>query len=205
MTTTTTTISKSVTDDLRSRLAAIEGHQTELLAERDEISYLALVDRDKKAVDRLNAINGEIERLKTQASSIEPALREATKRESAAREEAAAEKRRSDARQADVVLAEAEKIALKFDEALKAVSEHAIAFETAMINVRQLTGTSPRYDAIRVFMFRAVRSALHRTPVHIDAISVAEQTTLSAASTSWSRSIRGWIAGVINNNAAKAA
>ena len=197
----------NVVDDLRGQLAAIEGRQVELVAERDEISYAAIVDRKPEAVKRLAALNGELANIATQTASLTAALREAAKRESQARDQELAAKRREDARKAGVEMAEAEKLAVKFDEALQVVGETSVAFEAAMIRIRQLTGSSPAYDSVRVFMFRAVRSALHRTPVHIDAISPAEQTTLSEASASWSRSIRNWIAGVLENKtqAAKAA
>jgi hypothetical protein len=195
----------SIADQLRSELAINDGHQTELRAERDELSYLALVDRRPQAIQRLAAINEEIGNLTTQAQTIEPALKEALRREGVAREQAAVEKRRDDARKADTALTEAEEIAKKFDEALLAVRANAVAFEAAMIKVRQLTGTSPRYDAIRVFMFRAVRTALFQTPVHVDSIAPAERTTLSEASASWSRSIRGWLASVLDKTTAKRA
>ena len=42
---------KSITDDLRSQLGALEGRAVELLSERDEFSYSALVDRDTKAIN----------------------------------------------------------------------------------------------------------------------------------------------------------
>jgi hypothetical protein len=46
--------------------------------------------------------------------------------------------------------------------------------------------SSPSYDSVRVFMFRAVRSALNRSSVHVDVIAPSEMTTLTGASQSWS-------------------
>jgi hypothetical protein len=195
---------KTVTDTLRSNLASIEGRQTELLAERDELSYLALVDRQPAAIKRLAAINEEIENLKTQAGSIEPALREAVRRETQAAEEARAEKRRDDARQADAILDDAEKLALAFDDSLRTVRETAVAFEAAMIKVRRLTGASPQHDAVRVFMFRAVRTAFHQSPIHVDAIAPSERTEL-ALFQGLGENSPVWIANTVNNKAREAA
>jgi hypothetical protein len=42
-----------MTSDLRGQIAAIEGRQLELTAERDdELAYEAIVTRDKKAIAR---------------------------------------------------------------------------------------------------------------------------------------------------------
>jgi hypothetical protein len=61
----------SITDDLRSQLGALEGRQNELLAERDEISYLALVDRNKKAIERLANVNTELANITTQGRQLD--------------------------------------------------------------------------------------------------------------------------------------
>jgi hypothetical protein len=49
-----------VTDDLRAQLSSLDGQRAELLSERDELSYLALIDKEPKAIKRLAAINEEI-------------------------------------------------------------------------------------------------------------------------------------------------
>jgi hypothetical protein len=59
--TTKTMTHQTVTADLRSQLGSLEGRQVELIAERDEISYSALVEKEKTAAQRLAQINQEIE------------------------------------------------------------------------------------------------------------------------------------------------
>jgi hypothetical protein len=117
-----------------------------------------------------------------------------------------AQKRRDDARRADVVLAEAEDIARKIDDGLTAVSQNSMLFEQKMIEVRRLTGDiTPRYDNIRVFLVRALRSAVHRGPLHIDPVAPSDVTTVTAAMAAWSKSIRGWIVGVLDKTTAREA
>jgi hypothetical protein len=199
------TASKTITDDLRAQLTAIDEKQVALIEERDSISYSAVVERDRKSVARLAELNGQLNNLKNEAASIEAALRESTKRELAAAEAERDAKRCSDLRQADGLLDEAEKIAQEFDDALRAVRETAVAFEAKMIQVRRLTGTSPQHDAIRVFMYRAVRSALHQSPVHIDAIAPSERTALIPVFQSWAKSARVLIANTLKTAAREAA
>jgi hypothetical protein len=196
----------NVTDDLRNRLGACESRQQELLAERSEIAYVATVEKQKAAVQRLVAINGELSALTNETSVLESALRESHRRETLAEKQAQAAKRCADARAADALLAEAEDIACRIDAGLTAVSQNSLMFEQKMIEVRRLTGDiTPRYDNIRVFLVRALRSAVHRGPLHIDPVAPSDVTTVSQAMASWSRSIRGWIAGVLDKTTAREA
>jgi hypothetical protein len=197
----------SIVDELRGQLAAIEGRQTELIAEREDegLAYQAVVDRKPRAIKRLEEINAEIANLTTQAASLEPALREAVRRENVAGEEAAAEKRREGARQADVVLTEASAIAKKFDEAALTLREHSIAYERKMIELRRLTGISPNYETVRIHMFRTLKSAVHRSPIHAGPVAPDEVTEMSKIAESWSASVRNWIASVLDKTTAKRA
>jgi dGTP triphosphohydrolase len=188
----------SVTDDLRKQLSDIEDHQAALITERDEISYLALVDRDKKAVDRVNAVNEEIRNLTARAETVQAALAEAVRRESVAREEVAAESRRQNAKEAEALCADAEVIAEKLDAAFASVRQHAQEYEEVMGAIRRKAGTGPAYDHVRIFLVRALRTATVRSPLHTESISIVDQTTVSAASGSWLHNIRGHIARTLN-------
>ena len=195
---TTNAKTNNVADDLRAQLVDIEGRQVELLAERDEISYSAIVTRDKRAIERLTALNAELGNLQNQSASLEAALREATKRENAAAEAAAAEVRRRNAREADVLCSEAEAIAEKLDAAFAAVRLHAQEFEDVMGAIRRKAGVGPQFDHIRVFLARALRTATVRSPLHIESISPVDQTTVSQASASWLGNIRVHIVRTLN-------
>jgi dGTP triphosphohydrolase len=193
-----TTKKLSATEDLRKQLTDVEDHQAALITERDEISYLALVDRDKKSIERLNSINDELRNQTTRAETIQAALKEAVRRDTVAREEVAAEARRQNAREAEALCADAEAIAEKLDAAFAAVRQHAQEFEDVMSAIRRKLGTGPAYDHIRIFLVRALRTATVRSPLHTESISIVDQTTVSAASGSWLHNIRGHIARVLD-------
>jgi hypothetical protein len=188
---------QSIVDELRSQLASLEGRQVELIAEREEISYLALVDRDKKAIERLAEINTELANTTSHASSLTAALREASSRETKAHEQEMAQKRRDDARRADVVLAEAEKLALKLDHAMAALKRDAIAFEQAMAEVRRLSGAGPQHTAMRSHLARAISSGLIGLPQHPDVLAPGERHSVTSLTTSWANQVRHRISTII--------
>jgi hypothetical protein len=197
----TKSISQTI-NDLRAQLVDIEGRQAELIADRDEHSFAAVVERQPQAIKKLAAINSELDNLKHRAASLQAALREATKRENAAAEAEAAEVRRRNAREADVLCSDAEAIAEKLDAAFAALALHAQEYEAAMGAIRRKINIGPQFDHVRVFLVRALRTAIHRTPLHLDAISPVDQTTVSQASASWLRNIRGQIARTLNSKPA---
>lgn len=188
----------SVSDDLRIRLTSLDGRQTELIAERDEISYSALIDRDKKSIERLSAINDELRNLTVQAETIQAALKEAVRREAVAREEVAAEARRQTAREAEALCADAEAIAEKLDAAFAAVRQYAQEYETVMGAIRRKAGVGPAYDHVRVFMVRALKTVTALGPLHFEAISIVHRTTVSAATATWLQNIRNHIGRTLN-------
>jgi hypothetical protein len=192
------TTKKSVTDDLRAQLVDIDGRQAELIAERDEYSFAAVVERQPAAIKKLEAINSELDALKHKTATLQAALREATKREIAAREEEAAEARRQNAREAEALCADAEAIAEKLDAAFAAVRQHAQEYEEVMGAIRRKLGTGPAYDHVRIFLVRALRTATVRSPLHTESISIVDQTTVSQATASWLGNIRCHIARTLN-------
>jgi DNA repair exonuclease SbcCD ATPase subunit len=188
----------NVSDDLRKQLSDIEDHQAALLTERDEISYLALVDRDKKAIERLNSINDELRVLTTRAETVQAALKEAVRRETAAQEEAAAEARRQNAREAELLCAGVESIAQKFDETLAALAQHAQDYENEMAKIRRLIGAGPTFDLVRIFLGRALRTSIMRTPLHQETIAPGDRVTVSAATATWMQNSRVHIGRTLN-------
>jgi hypothetical protein len=121
---------KSITEDLRAQLSSLDGRRAELLSERDELSYLALIDKEPKAIKRLTAINEEIRNLTFQIETNEAALKEAIRRETVARDEAAAEARRQNAREAEMLCIQAESIAEGMDAAFAMLVGRAQEYET---------------------------------------------------------------------------
>ena len=84
--------------ELRGKIAAVEDRQITLIAERDEISYDAVVERNSKAIKRLAEINAEIGNLTSEVATLNAALNEAGRRaaSAAAADASAAERARAE-------------------------------------------------------------------------------------------------------------
>jgi hypothetical protein len=199
-------MTKSITqtiDDLRGKLAASNGLQSELNAEIQEVSFLAHTG-DAKSQKRLDEIRTALSKVDIEIRSLTAALATAANMQVAEQDAARAELQRANARKAEIILTEAESIASKMDDALMAVSDLAVSYETKMLEARKLVGHGPNYEIIRIFLARALRTALHRGPLHIVSIAPGERTTVQQAAAHWATSIRNLIA-TLNKPATKKA
>ena len=200
----TKSISQTI-NDLRAELVDIEGRQVELLAERDEISYSALVERDKNAIARLAALNAELSNLKNQSASLESALREATKREVAAAEAERAEKRKANAAAAADALLHAEDTAALLTQAMADIRSHAVTLQTKFAEIRRLTGIGPTDQMIRIHLARSLKAATMGSPIQLEHLAPSERVPVDASIGPWAKSIRNWINTAIGTQPAKAA
>ncbi|GGI24139.1 hypothetical protein [Bradyrhizobium guangdongense] len=194
---------QQVARDLREKLHEAEKRQTELVAERDKISYLALTG-DAPARKRLSVVNAELSGLTGELASIEAALVEAAKREKAAEEAQFAKRRSDDALAAEVLLSEAEAFASALDDALKTVRQTASELEAKLNQIRRSIGAGPTADSIRTNLRRALVSAAMGGPMHIVHLAPGERVTLAELAAPWARSIRNRIQ-ALTGNAANAA
>ena len=199
----TPTTKQSATESLRSQLVALDGHKVELLAERDELSYLALIDKQPQAIKRLAAINEEIRNLTVQAETIEPALKEAHRREAAAEDAGRAMRRRADAEKAGALMAEAERLAELMDTTMRDLQKHAVDYQQVMADIRRLSGSGPTHEALRALLSRAVKTGLTGLPQHPDALQPHERRGVAEVTAIWALQIRNRVNSVIE--AAKAA
>ena len=198
----TKSISQTI-NDLRAQLVDIEGRQVELLAERDEISYGALVERDKNAIARLAALNAELSNLKNQSASLESALREATKREVAVAEAERQEKRKANAAAAADTLLHAEDTAALLTQAMADIRSHAVTLQTKFAEIRRLTGIGPTDQMIRIHLARSLKAATMGSPIQLEHLAPSER--MDASIGPWAKSIRNWINAAIGTQPAKAA
>ena len=195
----------SITDNLRAQLVDIEGRQTELIAERDEISYGAVVTRDKKAIERLAALNAELGNLKNQSASLEAALREATKREIAAAEAARNAKRKQNAAAAAEILLHVEETAAQLTEDMAGLRSRSIELQRQFADIRGLIGVGATDQQLRVFLTRCVKTATMNTPMHLEHLAPNERADVNAVVAPWAASIRNWINSAVGEKPAKAA
>jgi chromosome segregation ATPase len=194
-----------IATDLRNQIAALEGHQIELVAERDELSYSALVDRKPDAIKRLTAVNGELANITAQTASLTAALREAGKREAAAMEEARTERRAQDARQAADILIDVQALADKLTSAMQSLRDDAIAIEGKLGEIRRLGVYAPSVEAIRSRLRRTLTTALMGSALQTGHLAPSERIDVAGAVGEWSRSITASIDAATGEKPAKAA
>jgi dGTP triphosphohydrolase len=160
----TTAKKTNVTDDLRKQLSDIEDHQAALITERDEISYLALVDRDKKSIERLNSINDELRNQTTRAETVQAALKGAIRRETAARHDEARKADRLKAKSLrDELLPQLTDHCEKLDEALATLVAH-IDGATEVVRKINAAGAGPLERLFLLNGVKVVKAAMWRTP-----------------------------------------
>jgi hypothetical protein len=195
----------SITDDLRAQLVDIDGRQTELIAERDEHSFAAVVERQPAAIKKLEAINSELDNLKHRTASLEAALREATKREVAAAEAERAGKRKANAAAAADVLLHAEDTAALLTKAMADLRSHSLELQRQFAEIRGLIGVGATDQQLRIFLTRCVKTATMNTPMHLEHLAPNERTDVNAVVAPWVTSVRNWINAAVGEKPAKAA
>jgi MoxR-like ATPase len=202
----TTAKKTSVTDDLRRQLVDIDGRETELLGDRDEHSYAAVVERQPAAIKKLEAINSELNNLKHRAATLQAALREAVKREVAAGEADRADKRRANAAAAAETLLRAEETAAALTKTMTDLRSHSIELQRQFAEIRGLIGVGATDQQLRVFLTRCVKAAVMGTPMQIEHLAPDERTDdVNAVVAPWATSIRNWINTAIGTQPAVAA
>jgi uncharacterized protein YhaN len=201
----TTKAKTSVTDDIRAQLSSLKGHKDELRSEKDELSYLALIDKEPKAIARLAALNEEIRNLIIQIETNEAALKEATKRESAAAEAERAEKRKANAAAAADALLHAEDTAAHLTKAMADLRSHAITLQSQFAEIRKLIGVGPTDQMLRVHLARSLKAATMGSPIQLEHLAPNERVEVDAVIGPWAKSIRNWINTAIGEKPAKAA
>jgi hypothetical protein len=198
-------MTKEITQDLRSQLASIEERQAILLSQREAHSYDAIVTKDKIAVERVAAINLELDGLKHQEAGLAAALREAAKREIAAAEAERDDKRKANAAKAQDVLLHCEDTAALLTKAMSDLRQHSITLQTQFAEIRRLTGTGPTDEMLRVHLSRALRAGTMGSPIQIQHLAPNERVLVDAVITPWVQSIRNWINAAIGTKPARKA
>jgi hypothetical protein len=190
------TISQTI-DDLRGKLAASQGLQSELNAEIQEVSFLAHTG-DIKSQKRLDEIRTALSKVDIEIRSLTAALATAANMQVAEQDAARAELQRANASKAEAILAEAESLATKMDAAMVSLKAGAVEFQAKMEMVRRLTNSGPQHQAIKVHLARAISSGLMGLPQHPDLLAPNERRSVTELATSWAQQVRNRISAVIN-------
>jgi hypothetical protein len=184
--TTTTTV-----QDLRNQIAEIESKQVILQSERDELGYVAVVERAPAAIKRAAEIGAELAQLAHDEAMLNAALKTAVQRETEAKVAEQTKQKREDIEQAVQLLQEAERLALKADQAMQVLHESTAAFDKLWAKIRSLSGVGPQQTAVNVHLGRSFRTGLRGLPgVNVDLVPPNERHTVSELNTGWSRQVR---------------
>jgi hypothetical protein len=195
----------SITDNLRAQLVDIEGRRTELIAERDEHSFAAVVERQPAAIKKLEAVNSELDALKHKTASLEAALREATKREIAAAEADRAEKRKQNATAAADMLLNAEDTAALLTKAMADLRLHAVTLQSQFAEIRKLIDAGPTDQLLRINLARSLKAATMGSPMQLEHLAPDQRVPVDAVIGTWATSIRNRINAAVGEKPAKAA
>jgi hypothetical protein len=195
----------SITDNLRAQLVDIEGRQTELIAERDEHSYAAVVERQPQAVKKLEAINSELDALKHKAATLQAALREATKREVAAAEAERDAKRKQNAVAAADMLLNAEATAALLTKAMADLRTHANTLQSQFAEIRKLIDAGPTDQLLRINLARSLKAATMGSSLQLEHLAPDQRVPVDAVIGTWATSIRNRINASTGTQPAKAA
>jgi hypothetical protein len=200
-----TEIMKTTTDELRTRIAAIDGRKIELSGERDEIAYKAHIECDVKAAKRLAEINTEFGHLENEIASLSAALAEAGRRAEAATAAEAAETERKRAEQAVPIVRRLEERGAKMDVAIQSYCEHFAAIQADLDELARLGAPTPSRALVEVNGHRAHDSALTALgDKFVRPVPPLQRHSFDQLLTGWALPAQRWIESKLNN-AAKAA
>ena len=192
--------------DLRAKIAAIEGTTIELFAERDELAYLAHVERNAKAIKRLAEIGTELGHLENERATLEAAIAEAGRRAAATTAAEAADAERKRAEKAEPIVERLAARGQAMDLAIATYVENFKAIQNDMTELSRLGVPVPSRELIAVNANLAHDSAL--TPLgdkFVRPVPSTARRNFSFLLNQWALPARNWVESKLNNKPAKAA
>jgi hypothetical protein len=195
----------TTTSDLRGRIDAAENHQLEVAAERDQIAFAALVERNPAAVKKLAALNAELARASTELASLNAAFAEAGRRSAVAEACRRDAEERDDATKALELLDSFEKRGAALDEKFnEAIAEFSLLSE----DFRQLErlGFAPTtYALVHSNMRLALKSRLMGTGLAVEHLAPHHRRNFIDVIEGWASHVRARATARLKRNAAKSA
>ncbi len=177
--------------DLRSEIADIETRQVQLTAERDELAFEAIVERDKKAVARVADINAELAKLTIEIATLNAALGTAIKRDREAKAVEVASQKRADLAKAEAMLPEVEQLARQIDEAMATLQIATKAFDDKWAVIKKLSGGGPGKAQLGVILSRSLRVGLRGLPgIIVDLVPPNERHSAAEINAGWEQQVR---------------
>jgi hypothetical protein len=182
--------------DLRGKINDLDTMRLKLMAERDELSYAAIVERNAAAGQLVAEISTELGRLADEVAVLKAALSTATRREAEAKASEAASQKRADLERAESLLPKVAELAAQMDDAMKVLREASATFEAHWSEIKRLSGAGPVGGAIKVHLDRAYRSALRGLPgLRLEMVPPNERHSVSELAFGWSQQVKNvWAA-----------
>jgi hypothetical protein len=180
----------TVTNDLRNQIAEIENKRMLLTAERDDVSYDALVTRDKESIKRAADIGTELAKLDHEEAMLKAALSTSTRREAEAKVSKAASQKRADLEKAESLLPRVAEMAARLDDAMKTLREVGSEFERTWATIKNLSGSGPTWQAAKVHLERALRTGLRGLPLRVAMVPPNERHSVAELAEGWSTQVK---------------
>jgi hypothetical protein len=192
-------------DELRGRIAAIEGRQIELAGERDELAFEAVVAGNAKAAKRVAEIAAELVHLQNEVATLNAALAEAGRRAASASAAEAVEAERLRAEQAQPIAERLADRGKKMDAAAKVICEERAGIEADSAELARLGVPVASADLRRVNLRRWFDAAFISFDAQSRPVPPLDRHSADSLTKNWAGSMLTWLANKLNKNAAKAA
>jgi hypothetical protein len=189
--------------NLLKQIADGENREVILFAEREAISFDAVVERQKSAIKRLEEINSELAALRDSNATLNAALREARRRETAAAAEKSAEAARDRAAEAEPIGKRLAERGATIDAAIKTCIENIQGMREDLEVLARLGMPVPSRDLVRVNLNRAwdtMTASLDKTRP----MSPVQRTGYDRLAKAWSAPVLTLISTRTNTNNAAA-
>jgi hypothetical protein len=176
--------------DLRDQINDRDSKRLMLMAERDELSYAAVVERNAAAAKRVAELNAELARLADETATLKAALVTVGKRAQAA---AAAErdgKERDDAEKALELLDSFAKRGAALDDAFDKMIAEYMALCGEFRELEKLKFAPTTYPLVRVTMRTALLTKLMGTDLKVEHLAPRERKDFVGAIEGWAASVR---------------
>jgi hypothetical protein len=190
--------------DLRSQIAAIEGRQIELIGERDEISFEAVVERRKLAIAKVESINAELGRLANELATVKAALGGASKREAIAQAAKRDEVERANASKVLELLDSFAQRGVALDEWVDKMIAEYMALCGEFRELVKLGFSPTTYRMVAITMRTTMLTKLMGTDLKIQHLAPGERKTFEGAIEGWSANIRARATARLNQIASAA-
>ena len=177
---------------LQGKLGDLEEKQKILVAEREEISYSALVDGDAKAKKRLDQIGHDLALIDHEAQTIRAAAVEAGRRAELAEDAARQGYERDRARKALELIGKVPALAHGMDKAAQKLFADFTELRGLFITLNSLGVTRPTVMIVDVACKRALSAASTATRLEIERLAPSERKTFVESTAPWVEGVEAW-------------